>query len=60
PGVVRMEIIDTNGKVLLNDRFALPAGVSAQPVNVSDLTSGIYFVSLRKGNQTEVQKFYKQ
>ncbi|MEM6379506.1 MAG: T9SS type A sorting domain-containing protein, partial [Bacteroidota bacterium] len=57
PGVIQLQLIDMNGQIVEGDRFALPVGVSAQTIDVADLPSGVYFISLRKGNQTTTEKF---
>ncbi len=60
-GNLKLQLTDLNGKVIISQSYSLMAGKQTLDVNLENLPSGIYFVSLQDGNRrNEHMKLIKQ
>jgi len=60
-GNLKLQLTDLNGKVIISQNYSLMAGKQTLDVNLENLPSGIYFVSLQDGNRrNEHMKLIKQ
>jgi hypothetical protein len=57
-GSVNMRIVDITGRVVLQQHFDHVSG--SIPVNISNETANLYFITLRDENHTIVKKFMKK
>lgn len=53
----KIEVIDALGKLLILENHK---GINQTSINVSDLSSGIYFVKITSGENTSTKKFIKE
>ena len=53
----KIEVIDALGKVLISENHK---EINQTSINVSDLSSGIYFVKITSGENTSTKKFIKE
>lgn len=53
----KIEVIDALGKVLISEEYK---ELNQTSINVSDLSSGIYFVKIISGENTSTKKFIKE
>lgn len=60
PADVNVEVIDINGKVVSTRAFGTMRGEFLLPVNTSALSSGIYLVNVRVGNELKSIRLIKQ
>lgn len=56
-GNVKIEVIDALGKVLISEDYK---ELNQTSINVSDLSSGIYFVKISSGDTATTKKFIKE
>lgn len=57
---VKWVVTDVTGKTLLNQNWQTEAGIMAKNIDVTNLKTGVYFLSLFTQGQTLTQKFVKQ
>lgn len=57
---LKLKITDINGKLLLEQAITAESGVNTTFVNVSNLSSGMYFITLTNFENNVTQKFVKQ
>jgi hypothetical protein len=53
----KIEVIDALGKLIISENHK---GINQTSINVSDLSSGIYFVKIISGENTSTKKFIKE
>jgi len=53
-----IQIMDITGRVLLT--YDLPLTTNDYPIDVSSISSGMYFIRINSGSGTEVRKFIKE
>lgn len=53
-------IISIEGKILKTDKFSIDNSVLRKTIDISELSSGIYFVSLSSGSSIASRKFIKR
>jgi hypothetical protein len=58
-GVVHLEIIDLQGKVLYQQIISCQTGINHAIIPISQLTNGLYMCSLKNGNKIQTLKFFK-
>lgn len=56
-GNVKIEVIDALGKILVSEEYK---DFNQSTINVSSLSSGIYFVKISSGDNTTTKKFIKE
>ncbi|PWT96200.1 MAG: hypothetical protein C5B52_16330 [Bacteroidetes bacterium] len=54
-----MRIVDMNGKILMQQNMSLSGPLSTS-IDISKLSSGVYYMWVSDGSTTEVRKFIKQ
>jgi hypothetical protein len=60
-GQVTLAIFDNSGRLIRTDNLGYrPQGVNKEAIDVSRLTKGLYFISLRAGNQSKQAKLIVQ
>ncbi|MEO1258785.1 MAG: T9SS type A sorting domain-containing protein [Bacteroidota bacterium] len=59
PALVEYEILDVNGIPMRSGESYIQGGRSFQPVDLSSLKNGIYFIRTTVGNEVNVKKIFK-
>ena len=59
-GAVQIQIMDLQGKVLLQQELSRQTGANHAQILVSQLTNGLYICRLQSGSTIETTKFLKQ
>ena len=55
-----LSVFDLAGKVILQQQDKAALGVNVYQLSVNHLTSGVYFVEVRNGNEVSRTKFMKE
>ena len=55
-GDIRCQLVDMNGKMLMNQSYPHEGGLFSKSINVSNYATGIYFLRIQTAEGTTVEK----
>ncbi len=60
PAHVSITINDAMGRVMLNKKVQVQAGVNTIPIPVNNFSPGVYYLAYNEGKENNVIRFIKQ